>query len=330
MEVCMMDLIVEMHVGSHLYGTATARSDHDVKAVYLPVAADILLQRVRGSVIFGRTKALGEKNTPDDTDFEAFSLQRYLEHLAKGQAVALEMLFAPDSAMLREPAPLWRELQAGAPRLVSRCASGFVRYCRRQANGFGIKGVRVAAARQALEALCQAEASFGGAAALELAEPLFNPLLNPPHVQAVDMIAPGGRQIRHLEVCGKLMPFTGTIKSARVVMERLVSAYGERALQAARQEGVDWPALSHAVRVGREAVELFRTGRIPFPLPYAAELLAIKLGERRYEDVADEIERLLVEVEASAASSQLPEAPDIDFIERLVARAYRAKVEEMP
>ena len=51
---------------------------------------------------------------------------------------------------------------------------------------------------------------------------------------------PGGRLVGHLEVCGRKMPFTSSIKSAREVVQRLVEEYGERALQAERNEGVDW------------------------------------------------------------------------------------------
>lgn len=80
------------------------------------------------------------------------------------------------------------------------------------------------------------------------------------------MEMPGGRLVRHLEVCGRKMPFIGSIESAHKVAQRLVDEYGERALQAERNEGIDWKGLSHAVRVGREALELLETGRITFPL----------------------------------------------------------------
>jgi hypothetical protein len=89
---------------------------------------------------------------------------------------------------------------------------------------------------------------------------------------------------------------------------------------------VDWKALSHAVRVGREAVELFRTGRIVFPLPYAEHLLRIKSGALPYAVVADEIEALLDAVTAAAASSSLPVLPDEAAMDALVLRAYHAKV----
>jgi hypothetical protein len=322
-----MDLIVELRFGSHLYGTATPQSDVDFKAVYIPAARDILLQRVRGAISRPTDKAPGEKNAPGAVDHDMHSLQRYLELLAEGQTMALDMLFAPDSAMTRPPAPLWREIQANAPRLVTRRASAFVRYCRQQANKYGIKGSRVAVAREALSLLAAAEASYGATAKLSAAETEVARFADgAEHVALVDMPMPSGQLVRHFEVCGRKMPFASSIKSARDIAQRMVDEYGQRALQAERHEGVDWKALSHAVRVGREALELFATGAITFPLPYAAEILAIKRGERTYQEVAETIDRLLVDVEAAALTSSLREEPDQAFIDDLVAEAYRAKI----
>jgi hypothetical protein len=325
----MMDIIVELRFGSHLYGTATPQSDIDYKAVYIPAARDILLQRVRGAISRPTEKAPGEKNAPGAVDHDMYSLQRYLELLAEGQTMALDMLFAPDSAMTRPPAPLWREIQANAPRLVTRRASAFVRYCRQQANKYGIKGSRVAVAREALALLAGAEAIHGATAKLSAAETEVTQFADgSEHVALVDLPMPSGQMVRHLEVCGKKMPFTSSIKAARDIAQRMVEEYGQRALQAERHEGIDWKALSHAVRVGREALELFATGRITFPLPDAAEILAIKRGEVSYQQVAETIDQLLVDVEAAALSSSLREEPDQDFIDDLIAQAYRRKVLE--
>jgi hypothetical protein len=322
-----MDLIVEMRFGSHLYGTATPHSDLDYKAVYVPDARAILLQRVQAAVSLHPAKDPGGKNAPGDIDREIFSLQRYLELLAEGQTMALDMLFAPDPAMTIEPSPLWREIQANAPRLVTRRASAFLRYCRQQANKYGLKGSRVAAARQAIDVLAAAEAAYGSAAKLSAAERDVTAFAaTSEHAALVDLPMPSGQLVRHLEVCGKKMPFTSSIKSAREIACRMVEEYGERALQAERNEGVDWKALSHAVRVGREAVEVFTTGRITFPLLCAAELLAIRRGEVPYDAVAATIEQLLADVEHAAATSPLPDEPDRGFIDDLVVRAYRERV----
>ena len=321
--------IVEMRFGSHLYGTATPLSDLDYKGVYIPDARDILLQRVRDTINQSRPKAPGEKNAAGDVDRELYSLQRYLELLSEGQTVALDMLFAPDAVMVGEPRPEWREIQANSDRLVTRRAAASVRYCRQQANKYGIKGSRVAAARAALALLVSAEAVHGPTAKLGAIESEVTSFANTTeHVSLLDIEMPGGRLVRHLEVCGRKMPFTSSIKSAGEVVQRLVDEYGDRALQAERNKGVDWKALSHAVRVGREALELLQTGRITFPLPCAAEILAIKRGERPHAAVGEEIERLLEAVEGAATHSTLRDEPDQDFIDDLVARTYRASVLE--
>jgi len=324
-----MDLIMEIRFGSHLYGTATPQSDLDFKAVYIPDARDILLQRVRDNISISPDKDAGARNSPGDVDREIFSLQRYLSLLAEGQTMALDMLFAPDSAMTMAPAPLWREVQANAHRLVTRRASAFLRYCRQQANKYGIKGSRIAVARQVLAVFESAEAAYGTTAKLAVAETEMNVFeAGADHSAFVDLPTPSGQIVRHLEVCGKKMPFTSSIKSAREIAQRLVDEYGQRALQAEQNQGIDWKALSHAVRVGREALELFTTGRITFPLPCANEMLSIKRGELSYERVAEIIEQLLVQVEAAAEISSLPESPDQAFIDDLVTRAYRAKIME--
>ena len=79
-----MELIVNMRFGSHLYGTDTPDSDLDLKAVYLPEAHDILLQRVKATVTSNRVNAAGHKNQAGDVDSEIYSLQRYLHLLAEG------------------------------------------------------------------------------------------------------------------------------------------------------------------------------------------------------------------------------------------------------
>lgn len=322
-----MNLIVEMQFGSHLYGTATAASDRDFKAVYIPSARDILLQRVQPVVSITRDKLPGEKNLPGDIDREAYSLQRYLELLGEGQMVAIDMLFAPDSAMTRIPSPVWRKITASTDRLLTRKSSGFLRYCQQQAHKYGIKGSRVAAARQALDLLLALEARYGSAAKLAVAEVEIAALVaSTEHMTLRDVAGPGPYPIRHWEVSGRKAPFTSSIKSAREVMEHLVAAYGERARQAERNDGIDWKALSHAVRVGRQGIDVLINGRVQFPLPYAPHLLAIKRGELPYQQVREEIEQLLVDVEAAADRSSLPMELDQSFIDDLVSRAYFEQV----
>ena len=109
-------------------------------------------------------------------------------------------------------------------------------------------------------------------------------------------------------------------------MQKLVDEYGQRALQAESQQGIDWKALSHAVRVGTQALELLRTGHVTFPLLNADHVRSIKKGELPYQQVSAEIEGLLEQVEEAALFSRLPEKADTEWIDNFVAEVYRREV----
>ena len=325
--------LVDIRFGSHLYGTQTPASDIDYKQVFVPSAADILLQKAPGTVSSSRAKARGVKNAAGDIDLEAYALHRYLELLTQGQTVALDMLWAPPTSFRSRPHPIWYEVMANRHRLVSKKASSFVGYCRTQANKYGIKGSRVSAVQAVVAYLDSAIACFGHLTKLGEADPWYSiPELivreRLQHTAVVEIPQPGtDRAVKHLECCGRKVPFFATLKTAREVFGRVADAYGTRALAAARDEGVDYKALSHAVRVGREALELLGTGKITFPLPCAAEVLAIKTGHVPYAVIGPLIEDLLEQVEAAAQVSTQPDDVDHDFVRDLVVHAYGDSVD---
>jgi len=95
---------------------------------------------------------------------------------------------------------------------------------------------------------------------------------------------------------------------------------------AERNAGADLKALSHAVRIGKEAIGLLRTSTVTFPLPNAAHVPATKQGRVPYAEMADGIERLLAGVKAAQETSCLPNAADQSFIDQLIRDAYRVQV----
>jgi hypothetical protein len=322
-----MKSIVQIKFGSHLYGTSTPESDLDIKGVYIPCADDILLQHVNPMISKSREKSFGEKNTADDVDEEYYSLQRYLELLSQGQTVALDMLFAPETAMMSEPDPIWLDIQNIAPKLITKGATAFVRYCRQQANKYGIKGSRVSAARLALDVLKQGEEKYGSNEKLSLMhEKLIIIEKDNEFIHFINGKKSDGDSLIYFEVCNKKTPMTASIKTARGIAQQLMDEYGQRALAAERNEGVDWKALSHAVRVGHEAIELFESGKITFPRPEAEHLLKIKQGKLQYSDVAEEIENLLVKVESAATASNLPDTVPPSIIDNFVAKYYKKQI----
>ena len=325
-----MKSLVSIKFGSHLYGTSTPASDEDFKSVFIPDAKEILLQRVKPTIQNHKVKAPGERNQPGDVDEEAFALHRYLGLLAEGQTVALDMLFAPRWAMLSQPDQLWDAIVENRHRLVSRQAASFVGYCRTQANKYGIRGSRVHAVRNIVEWFDAAIAEHGHLAKVFEAADTLEPFIAAQkldHTAIIDIHHPAqNKPVKHLECCNRKTPFFNSLNDGRSIYGRLLDEYGHRALAAERNEGIDWKALAHAVRVGQEALEFMRTAWITFPLPYAEHVLAIKAGRVPYADVAAEIEQLLVDVEAAQEASCLPERPDQEFINALVCEAYGSAV----
>lgn len=324
-----MRTIAEMRYGSHLYGTATPDSDVDFKAVHVPAARDILLGRVRESIVTTTKSDAEAKNSAADIDHESYALHKFLRLCAEGQIVALDMLFAPGSALTAAPDRLWWSIQWSRDHLLSKQVRGFLGYCRQQANKYGVKGSRVAATRKVRDFLAAHPPTLK-MAELDAGMPGgFSELFaDAEHVAVVDVEIRGqDRTVPHLEVCNRKIPFTARVKEGHAIASRLFDEYGKRALAAEREEGIDWKALSHAVRVGREAVELLTEGTITFPRPERRHLIAIKRGELPYARVASEIEALLlVDIEAASARSPLPDKPDHAWIDDFVADTYRQAV----
>lgn len=321
-----MELIFKTNFGSHLYGTNTPTSDRDVKGVYLPTAREIILQRIKPVYTTHTKENMLLKNEAGDEDYEYFSLDKYLKLLSEGQTVAIDLLFATNTKNqhVSSPSPLWQYIYDNRLKIINKKCASFLGYCRQQANKYGIKGSRLNAARKALEFLKeQVEASPGGHLAKIGEIPYLEQLLGDiEFIQFIDIEIRRGVFMRHLDVCNRKVPFHFTIKEAIKIYQNLFDEYGKRASLAETNQGVDWKALSHAVRIGEEAIELFETGEVLFPRPNAKELTLIKQGEKSYVEVATRIEALFPMVEAASAKSTLREESDKEFIDDLIFNAY--------
>ena len=318
-----MNKIAQILFGSHMYGTNTDQSDVDLKSVYIPNGREIVLGTARETFNTQRLKGLGEKNYAGEVEEEVFSLKKFLKLVSEGQTVSLDMLFAPNES-IQAYNFTWAQIRMNRDKLISKKSAAFIGYCRQQAKKYGIKGSRVAAVRDTLEFLHHFPHPLQK---LGIAEDILEAFAKDREfVEIIEIPTPSGVLIKHLEVCGRKMPYTASIKNAVSILQKLMDEYGTRALLAEKNEGIDWKALSHAVRIADEAKELFRTGNITFPRPNAKFLLDIKLGNLDYRQVAEEIEEGFVEVELAASVSELPENVNQEWIDDFVFSVYSDEV----
>lgn len=321
-----MNILFETVFGSHLYGTDTPSSDKDFKGIYLPPLDSLILGRAENVVSLKRSKLPGEKNTADDVDREFMSLQKFIKLACEGQMVAIDMLHASQD-MWRRTSHVWEELYMRREEFYSRNMSAFVGYARRQAAKYGVKGSRLACAREWLKLL---------EAGRELP-------MSQVTADAVECYPEGHYIWEHsrpypdphnlticLEALGK--QFTGAAKAGHYLpmMKQYVEEYGERARQAENNEGIDWKAMSHAVRAAYQVLIILNAptayGRrlsLPLPPALAEPLVSIKRGERPFKEVAKHLETLMDEIATASAKSDLPDHIDPHSFDDLILRAYK-------
>lgn len=319
-----MNKIIEIKFGSHLYGTNTENSDLDLKGIYLPTAEEIVLGKIRKTIATSRPKQESERNNKDDVDIEIVSLDRFLDLLLQGQTMALDMLFAPLSSYTNftdEGLRIMSTIYGARGILLNRNVNAFVGYARQQASKYGVKGFRVAAMREIVEYLQRMPPHEKLGIAISKMEALGVPLPKNEFTSIVQIEGKNGVE-NHIKVCERKVPFNATVKYANQVFQRVFDEYGKRALKAEKNEGIDWKALSHAVRVNNEAIELLNTAQITFPRPDRDLLLKIKLGYMDYNEVAVIIEKGLEDLQEAQANSHLPDKPDRDWVDRFIFDVY--------
>jgi hypothetical protein len=246
--------------------------------------------------------------------------------------MALDILFAPDN-MYIEMSDLGRqimsEIKANQHRLLNKNVNSFVGYAKQQASRYGIKGSRMDAVRCVMDLLNTFEPNSRlGEYKIEIAQlvKISSQLISLEKTPLIEVIAiPGPNKVDmmpHLHVCGRKVPYNATVKHAKDVYGRILDGYGARARAASVAGGIDFKALSHAVRVNAQAQELLETGHITFPRPERQLLIDIKEEKLQYEQVAEIIEQGLADLLAKQEVSTLPEKPDYQWAEDFVCKVY--------
>ena len=120
---------------------------------------------------------------------------------------------------------------------------------------------------------------------------------------------------KYVEVLGKRFLGTVTIAYFSEKITEMEEQFGNRARASAK--GVDFKALSHAVRVIDEVEELIDHDFITFPLKNRVYITSVKEGNEKLEDVMDYIDDKLNVVQRKLEESSLPERSDEAFIDSL-------------
>lgn len=334
-----MNKLFELKFGSHLYGTATPKSDLDFKAVYLPNSRQIILNDYHKTVNMSRKKAHGERNSKDDIDIEIFSLDQFLKLFAEGQTMALDMIFAPDKMFTAKNPANWQyfqDIRDNKEKLISKNVNAFIGYARKQAAKYGVKGTRMDALRMSMDVFGMIpvyDRLYEHEEEIQTLLKTSKDLVNLEKTPLIELVmkpdTKGELNQPHLQICGRFIPMAIRAKDALDIVSRIYAEYGSRSRKANIAGGVDFKALSHAVRVNSEGLELLRTGNITFPRPDAELLIQIKTEQLPFEYVSELITSGLEELVEVEKTSTLRAEPDRDWAQDFLYDVYSNEVKRI-
>ena len=308
--------------GATLYGTELpGKSDLDVRGVFLPGPAAL----AKGKGLRGLHFSTGQgpaKNAAHDVDLDLCPVQQWLLRLLPaGDIGGLDLLFAPShAACVLYQDPCLNAVFAAPLRLINVPGSrGYAEYALKQAKKYGIKGSR-AGALKLTQAWLKAHCPHPGpqerlghylpALVAACADPVHCALKQLPDEQ-------------YLQLGGKLHAASTPMPEFVRRVDAHLKPLAARLAAAEKNQGLDFKALSHALRALGQMRELLGEGRIVFPLRNRAEIMAIKNGAYTWAELESMILAEIAAVDALRLRAVLPESYDPAFARACVAACYK-------
>jgi predicted nucleotidyltransferase len=316
-DIAKLDLVAVVRFGSQLYGTSTPESDTDIKGVFFPSKREVFLGKIPKTCKFTtkKSKEDGVRNTKDDLEIEVYSLPYFLQLACEGQTVALDMLHTPENMTLLR-SDIWDQIVVNREKFYTKNLKAFVGYAKGQAARYGTKGSRLNISKDFLDIVAKCPVTT------KLYE-IWNELPVTEHSKFIENSKNG---VAQYQINGKVLQATMTVFYAQDIVERYYNNYGKRAELAAKNEGVDFKAVSHAMRAALEVEEILKEGKITFPLKDAEFIRNIKQGERPAQEVLDLLEKKIAEVEELSKNSNLPSKVDIGFWDDFLFKVMSDKI----
>ncbi len=316
-----LNLIVYMQYGSHFFGTNTPNSDLDFKGIFLPSKEQAYLGKIPRNITITTKVNKNSKNTAEDIDVELFSLHEFIKLACEGQTVAIDMLHAPDNMLLQDSL-IWSKLVENRSRFYTNNLKAFVGYARSQAAKYGIKGSRLNSVKKVLDFLGNVQVNCR-------LKDIWDYLPEGEHIYKLYPNPLDTNQRRIYQVCGRKVDESAKIEYTCSIFKRFYDNYGERVKLAAKNEGIDWKAVSHALRAAMEVKQILTQKTIVFPLAEANYLIKVKTGKLDYmTEVAPKLENMMEDLEFLAKNSDLPSKVDRKFWDNFIVEIMKNRADE--
>ncbi|UYD59462.1 hypothetical protein HPMBJEAJ_00363 [Aeromonas phage avDM6] len=318
----MSKLIFDCVFGSKLYGTDTPQSDTDYKGVFLPTPHQIIMGTKE--VFHKDTGTKGMANTVDDVDREYFSLKKFIQMASKGETAAIDMLHAPDDKVLTN-SEIFQFLRDNRSKFYTTKMKAYLGYVRKQASKYGVKGTRLQELNSVISFIENRPVSEYGNERLGM---LVSGMPQSTNLMVGNFVDPEGAMVYYYEVLGRKYLFGIRYSEFVEQIMKIKAEYGARAEKAS--QGVDWKAMSHAIRGAEQLLEIYTTGDLKFPLKNAEYIRDVKMGKF---DFSTEVQPYLEDIMDSAESAAeiaskngMPEEVDNEYWNNFIYEYYANEV----
>lgn len=332
--------------GSYLYGTNSQNSDKDYKGVFLPNINDLILAKAPKHYTLSTGSNI-ERNTSDDVDETYYSLHYFLELAAKGDTNAIDLLFAyTNKNAIIQTSKIWDKIIQNIDKIITKNVKAYLGYCKSQSQKYSIKGDKLNSFKRFRD-FCersQYDVDKNGEK-LSLKQVLidrlgdFEKYIPQPNKERIKFdrydfgdhcyVLTSWNGESYISISDVKISLNDKIIDAKHKIERTIESYGKRAEAAANDNGIDWKAISHCVRVLLQVEQLLTENKITFPLKEVEFVKSIKYNTSNmsYNDIMKWIEDKINLIDNKLLpKSTLREKADYKWIDTFILSCYEGKM----
>lgn len=310
--------------GSKLFGTDSQSSDTDYIGIFIPSHKSIVLKEDLEHYSYS-TNDDKSKNSNEDIDLQLFSIYKWFKLLQKGETGAIDILFSlfREDTQILNIAKYTDIIKENYYKFYNKNLHSFIGYCVGQSKIYNIKGARYKELEVFTKDIEKIANSVDKNSKLVTIykdiEETFK-ANNFKYIRFVKaQISRGEQELKdgiYVEVLGKRFLSSVSIEYFLEHIVKMESQFGNRAKASA--DGIDYKALSHAVRVINEVEELLDYNKITFPLNNREYIKKIKYGHESLESVMNYIDSKLNIVQEKLENSTMSLESDKEFIDSLI------------
>lgn len=308
--------ILKIRSGSHLYGTSLPTSDEDFVGIFMaPVEYILGMNSVEEVDLSVKSKDDAGKNTSEAVDAKLYEFRRFCKLAVQNNPNIIEILFVnePNIIVINN---IGRELLNMAKTFPCKEASrGFLGYAKAQKHKMIIK-------KDNFNELLEAHKELKNLDPKMVMGQVYD-LYKNKSLSYLFVKKGTGVHIHIGDICFE--PGVYVKKAITIIQERIGKATNRTEL--ILKYGYDCKYGSHLIRLLREGIDLMQDGCLTFPLAYADELLDIKKGNWKLEEVIEYAEQLEVQYEAAIKKSILPTKPNFNKVNKFVVEQMKIHVE---